>query len=312
MKDQNTVINAGSGIQSCADAVSGQDAFWNALCDPARRPFAVEFDAPADTDFSRFLDGARALRDGGADLLTVADSPLARARMDSCLIACKLRRELGIEVMPHLTCRDRNLIATQALLLGLHAEELRNVLLVTGDPVPAENRDEVKSVYHFNSRRLIAFVEGLNRTTFPAPFHLFAALNANAYNFPIQLELAKQKEENGAVGFLTQPIFTDEAMENLQLARETLRGKLLGGIMPIVSHRNALYLSREVAGIRVDEDVISRYEGADRARGEELALEISCSTARRMRPLVDGYYLITPFSRTALMVRIMERIRSEN
>ena len=288
-----------------------QDPFWDALCDPARKPFAVELDPPEGADVAGFMAGARELRDGGADMITVADCPIARARMDSSLMVCKIKRELGMNVMPHMTCRDRNLNATQALLLGLCAEGVGNVLLVTGDPVPAASRDEVKSVYNFNSRKLIKFVDSMNKAVLPAPFHIFAALNVNARNFAIQLDLAQKKEENGADGFLTQPVLTDEALENLRLARRTLKGKLLGGVMPIVSQRNAQFINSEIAGIRVDEKIIALYEGADRAKGEELAVEISATMARRMAPYVDGYFLITPFARTGLMVRIMERIRRD-
>ena len=288
-----------------------QEPFWDALCDPARQPFAVELDSPAGADIKGFLSGARKLRDGGAALLTVADCPFALPRMDASLSVCRIKRELGMDVMPHMTCRDRNLNAIQALFLGLSAEEVDNVLIVTGDPIPSERRDEVKSVFNFNSRELIRYVEGMNREMLPSPFHIFAALNVNAKNFPLQLELARKKEENGAVGFFTQPVLTDEAVENLHQAREALKGKIVGGILPIVSHRNALYVNSEVAGITVDEKTIALYEGADRARGEELALEISVEIARRMASFVDGYYLITPFSRTGLIVRIMDRIRRD-
>ena len=285
------------------------DPFWDALCDPARRPIAVELDPPAEADVSRFMAGARELRDRGADIITVADCQVARARIDSSLMACKIRRELGIQAIPHMTCRDRNLNATQALLLGLSAEGIENVLLVTGDPVPAASRDEVKSVYNFNSRKLIKFVDSLNRAVLSEPFHIFGALNVNAHNFAIQLDLAEKKEENGAVGFFTQPVLTQRALENLALARRRLKGRIVGGIMPIVSERNALFLNSEIAGIEVDRETIERYRGADRARGEELAVEISADCARRMRDYVDGYYLITPFGRTALVARIMDAIR---
>lgn len=288
-----------------------RDPFWEALCDSARKPFAVELDSPANADVRGFMAGARALRDGGADLITVADSPVARARMDSSLMVCKLRRELGVPVMPHLTCRDRNRIATQALLMGLGAEGVENVLLVTGDPIPAASRGESKGVYHFNSRELIRFVSTLNRELFPTPFRIFAALNVNAYSFDIQLRLAQEKAENGAAGFLTQPVLSEQGLENLQRAREALPGKLLGGLMPVVSYRNALFLNQEIPGIRVDEDIVRRYERLDRAQGEALAEEITADYARRMAPFVDGYFLVTPFSRTALVVRIMERIRQE-
>ena len=80
-------------------------------------------------------------------------------------------------------------------------------------------------------------------------------------------------------------------------------------MLPIVSRRNALFLNSEIAGIRVDEALIARYDGADRERGEALAVEISTDYALRMAPYVDGYYLITPFGRTALIGKIMEEIR---
>ena len=286
-----------------------EDPFWDALCDPERRPFAVELDPPEGADVSKFMAGARELQRLGADLITVADCPVARARIDSSLMACKLRRELGVNVLPHMTCRDRNLNATQALLLGLCAEGVGNVLVITGDPVPAASRDEVKSVYNFNSRKLIRYIDGLNRTALPTPFRIFAALNVNVRNFGVQLDLARQKEEAGALGFLTQPVLSEQGLENLMRAWEELQGKILGGILPIVSQRNALFLNSEIAGIRVDEDIAARYEGADREQGEALAVEISTAFARRIRPYVDGYYLITPFGRTALIGRIMDEIR---
>lgn len=292
------------------DAAPAQNDFWDALCDSGKKPFAVELDSPLDDDTARFLDGARALRDAGASIITIADCPIARARMDSSLMACKLRRELAVDALPHLTCRDRNLNATQALLLGLSAEGVRNVLLVTGDPIPTADRDEVKSVYNFNSRKLIRFVDSLNTSLLHNPFHIFAALNVNARNFRMQLDLAVEKEKNGAVGFLTQPVLTEQALENLALARSTLQGKLLGGIIPVVSQKNALFMNSEIAGIKVDEKIIAAYEGADRQRGEELAVEISAAVASAIAPYVDGFYLMTPFGRVSLIVRIMNEIRA--
>jgi len=288
-----------------------ENRFWAELCDPEKKPFAVELDSPANADVTKFMAGARELKEAGASIVTIADCPIARARMDSSLMACKLKRELDMDALPHMTCRDRNLNATQALLLGLSAEGIRNVLLVTGDPIPSAERDEVKSVYNFNSRRLIKYVDGLNASMLSSPFHIFGALNVNVRNFRMQLSLAQEKEENGCVGFLTQPVLTAEALENLRLARETLKGKLLGGIIPVVSQKNALFMNSEIAGITVSEKIVAAYEGADRERGEALAVDISAAVAKAVAPYVDGYYLMTPFGRTKLMARIMERIRAE-
>lgn len=280
--------------------------FWDALCDESQRPFAVELDSPAGSDAAGFMAGARELQAQGADLITVADCPMGRVRADAGIMACKLRRELGIETLPHMSCRDRNWIAVQSLLFAFVAEGVENMLLVTGDPVPADYRQEAKAVYHFHSRELLRRVAALQ-----LPLRLFAALNVNARNFGVELRLAREKEEAGAVGFLTQPVLSAQGLQNLQTAREALNGKLLGGIMPIVSQRNAVFLQKQVHGVVVDEQIIARYEGADRERGEELAIAISAETARAMRPLVDGYYLMTPFGRTGLVSRIMESIRGD-
>ncbi|MCD8191467.1 MAG: bifunctional homocysteine S-methyltransferase/methylenetetrahydrofolate reductase [Oscillospiraceae bacterium] len=288
-----------------------ESPFWQKLT-RGERVTAVELDSPADASIEKFMHGARELQSAGVDLLTIADCPIARARMDSSLLACKVYRELGMEPLPHMTCRDRNLNASKALLLGLSAEGVRNVLLVTGDPVPTAERDEVKSVYQFNSRKLAAFVASLGEQSLAAPFHIFGALNVNARNFDIQLRLAKEKLERGMVGFLTQPVLTHEAFENLRRAkRELPSAYILGGIIPIVSARNARFMDSEINGINVDPRLTEMYEGLDRAEAEELAVKISAEIARRIAPAVDGYYLMTPFQRTGLITRILAQMRRE-
>lgn len=273
-----------------------------------QRVTAVELDPPADDQVDSFMEGVRALRAAGADAVTVADCPVGRPRADSSLLACKIRRETGVEPLPHLTCRDRNLNATKALLLGLSMEGVHNVLLVTGDPIPTQDRDEVKSVFNFNSRKLIRYVSGLTGHGLSTPFQIFGALNVNAPNFEKQLELAAEKEEAGAAGFLTQPVHSPQALENLARAREALKGYILGGVFPIVSHRNALFLNNEVAGVFVPEDIVRRYEGLDRDAAEALALELSVQTAQAMVPYTDGWYLMTPFRRVSLIAQIMAEL----
>ena len=210
-----------------------ENRFWAELCNPNRRPVAVELDPPEAADVTKFMAGARELQQSGASIITIADCPIARARMDASILACKIRRELHMEALPHMTCRDRNLNATKALLLGLCAEEIHNVLVVTGDPIPSASRDEVKSVYNFNSRMLAHYITALNETVLPTPFRVFGALNLNAVNFGVQLRLAQEKVENGICGFLTQPVLTKRALENLKQARQQLNAKILGGLSPL-------------------------------------------------------------------------------
>lgn len=294
--------------------VETDDAFLRKLR-TGQRVIAVELDSPKDADLTAYLEGARRLQAAGADLLTIADCPIARARMDSSLVACRVHRELGMNVLPHMTCRDRNLNATKALLLGLYAEGVREVLAITGDPIPTAERDEVKNVYQFNSRKLAQYIVSLagEGREMPSPITVFGALNLNARNFEVELRRAAEKLENGMSGFLTQPLLSAQAVENLKKTRETLgeRAKILAGILPVVSQRNAIFMENEVNGIHVDEAIIQRFEGLDRAAGEELGLEVSVQAAKAAAPYADGFYLMTPFNRVALMERLIARLRTE-
>ena len=295
-------------------AVETDDAFLRKLR-TGQRVIAVELDSPKDADLTAYLEGARRLQAAGADLLTIADCPIARARMDSSLVACRVHRELGMNVLPHMTCRDRNLNATKALLLGLYAEGVREVLAITGDPIPTAERDEVKNVYQFNSRKLAKYIVSLagEGREMPSPITVFGALNLNARNFEVELRRAAEKLENGMSGFLTQPLLSAQAVENLKKTRETLgeRAKILAGILPVVSQRNAIFMENEVNGIHVDEAIIQKFEGLDRTAGEELGLEVSVQAAKAAAPYADGFYLMTPFNRVALMERLIARLRTE-
>lgn len=275
---------------------------------------AVELDSPKTADLSGYLASARRLQQAGADIMTIADCPVARARMDAALVACRVHRELGLCVLPHMTCRDRNLNATKALLLGLAAEGIGEVLAITGDPIPTAERDEVKSVYQFNSRKLAQYILSLaGEGGLPARMAVFGALNLGARNFAVELRRAEEKLACGMTGFLTQPVLSTQALENLRLARQTLgsRAKLLAGVLPVVSLRNAQFLDSEVNGIQVEPELLQRFAGLDKAAGEALGLEVAFGAAKAALPYADGLYLMTPFQRVGLMETLIARIRTE-
>ena len=297
-----------------AKPVENEDAFLRKL-NAGEKVIAIELDSPRNADLTAYLEGARKLQAAGADLLTIADCPIAQARMDSSLVACRVHRELGMCTLPHMTCRDRNLNATKALLLGLYAEGVREVLAITGDPIPTAERDEVKNVYQFNSRKLAQYIVSLagEGREMPSPLTVFGALNLNARNFDVELRRAQEKLQNGMSGFLTQPVLSAQAVVNLKKTRETLgeKAKILAGIMPVVSQRNAVFMENEVNGIHVDAEIIERFAGLDRVQGEELGLEVSVKAAQAAAPYADGFYLMTPFNRIALMERLIARLKDE-
>lgn len=323
-------------IRALAEALEEQPALGPAFAEPGAVPaahqpaetedaflcklrsgqpvIAVELDSPKTADLSGYLASARRLQQAGADILTIADCPVARARMDAALVACRVHRELGLCVLPHMTCRDRNLNATKALLLGLAAEGIGEMLAITGDPIPTAERDEVKSVYQFNSRKLAQYILSLaGEGGLPARMAVFGALNLGARNFAVELRRAEEKLACGMTGFLTQPVLSTQALENLRLARQTLgsRAKLLAGVLPVVSLRNAQFLDSEVNGIQVEPELLQRFAGLDKAAGEALGLEVAFGAAKAALPYADGLYLMTPFQRVGLMETLIARIRTE-
>ncbi len=283
--------------------------FWEKL-KQGGKAIAAEADPPNDTAISRVLEGAAALARAGADAITVADNPLARVRADSSMTASLISRRCGCLVLPHIACRDRNLNAIKSLLISLHIEGVRNVLIITGDPIAQADRSEVKGVYNSNSAVMAGYVKSLNETLFAGdPFVIGAALNVNAPNLGAELIKAERKVNSGVSFFLTQPLFSPESVEALRRARDSLDAKVLTGLLPVVSHRNAVFLANEVPGMRIPDDVVERFRGLDREQGEQLGLQLALEAADGIMPLVDGYYVITPVNRYRLAASLIRELR---
>ena len=308
LDEKSGAVHVYSTPKITVDIEVAENRLWKKL-ESGKKAIVVELDPPANSDIRAFIDGARNLRDAGVDAITIADCPISRARADSSMLASKLKRELDIDPIPHMTCRDRNIIATKALLLGLNIEGVNNVLVVTGDPVPTAERGTVKSVFNFNSVVLANYIHDLGEELIRGPFRVYGALNLNALNFESQLRHAKDKLDHGVDAFLTQPVHSLRALENLKHARQELSGKILGGLMPIVSHRNACYMNSEIAGISVSDEIVKKYEGLDKEQASKLAVSLTTEIADSMSDYVDGYYLITPFMRTDLICKIIDNLK---
>ena len=228
-----------------------ENLFRNKL-EHGKKPIVVEFDPPKDLNMKRYMENVKALSNSGADGITIADCPVARVRVDASLTAYKIKNEIGIEPIVHMTCRDRNVNASKALLLGLNLENILNIITITGDPVPTAEKDEVKSVFQFNSTKFSALVSDMNEKVFTNKMNIGAALNINANKFDLEIKRAQAKEKAGVNVFYTQPAISRPAVENLKIARKELKSYIMGGVMPIVSYKNALFMNSEASGIRLD------------------------------------------------------------
>ena len=286
-----------------------ENLFRNKL-EHGKKPIVVEFDPPKDLNMKRYMENVKALSNSGADGITIADCPVARVRVDASLTAYKIKNEIGIEPIVHMTCRDRNVNASKALLLGLNLENILNIITITGDPVPTAEKDEVKSVFQFNSTKFATLVSDMNEKVFTNKMNIGGALNLNANKFDLEIKRAQAKEKAGVNVFYTQPVISKTAVENLKIARKELKSYIMGGVMPIVSYKNALFMNSEASGIRLDDDIIEQYKGLEREEASRLAVEITSDFMRQIEDYVDGYYIITPFSRVDIVGKLIQLFKS--
>ncbi|SHJ47631.1 homocysteine S-methyltransferase [Dethiosulfatibacter aminovorans DSM 17477] len=271
--------------------------------------FAVELDPPFDTDIAKIMEGARLCSKENIDLITIADSPMSKVRVDSIAIACKIKREVGIDTMPHVCCRDKNVIALRSGLLAAHVEGIRNILAVTGDPVSADTLASVKGVFNLNSYKFMSLISQMNIEVFGEdPLSIGGALNLNLANKDKEVSRMMKKAENGATFFLTQPIYEDETIDYLKTLKDR-NVKILGGILPIVSYRNARFLNNELPGVHVPAEYVNRFNpDMTRQEAEETGIQMAVELAKKLKPHVDGIYFMTPFNRVSMIVEIIKRM----
>ncbi len=269
---------------------------------------AVELAPPFDSDDSRIMEAAHFLQQSGVDVLTFPDSPSGRTRADAILTAEKVFKETGICVMPHLCCRDKNAIAMRSQLLGAHINGIRNFLVITGDPVPSMMRQTVKSVFNFDSVGLMNIIRDMNEEQFAhSPVCYGGAINQNRLNPDAEAERIRKKIKAGAEFFLTQPVFDEQGAQRLRHIKEQTQAKILCGIMPLVSMRNALFMKNEMTGIEISDDVLGRYRNCEtKEDGEAAGIALARDVIAITQDFADGYYFTFPFNRVHMLPHIME------
>ena len=271
---------------------------------------AVELDPPFAADINKMMKAAATLKETGVDIITISDSPLARERVDSVMVSAKIKRELEIETMPHITCRDLNIIGMKSKLMAAHIENIRNLLLVTGDPVSSSDRNEIESVFNLNSFKLMELVQEINQDKLSRdPFLFGGALNLNTYNRDKEIKRMNRKVDAGASYFLTQPIFDEEVITFLKQMGKSDQFKILGGVMPLVSYKNAQFLNNEIPGIKIPKQYLNRFDPEmNRKQAEKEGILIATEIIEKIKPDVDGIYFMTPFNRAYIIEEIMTQM----
>lgn len=275
-----------------------------------KKLIAVELAPPFGADDKKLLEAAHMLKGLGVDVLTFPDSPSGRTRIDSVLMAQKVKNVTGFEVMPHICCRDKNAIAMRSTFLGASINDINNFLIITGDPIPVMARQVVKSVFNFDSVGLMRIADEMNSEALKdSPLTYGGAINQSRRRIESEIKRVQKKMEAGAEFFLTQPVFTAEDAERLRRVKEETGARILCGIMPLVSRKNALFMKNEISGVNVTDEVIERYpENAGREDGENVGVELAKEMIADTRDFADGYYFSFPFNRTYLLKRIIQEV----
>lgn len=282
-----------------------------------KRPsIIVELDPPRNLNTDKFFAGAKALKDVGIDAITLADNSLANPRICNKALGYRVKTEIGLRPLVHITCRDRNIIGLQSHLMGLHTLGLHDVLAVTGDPARVGDFPGASSVYDVSSFELIQMIKQLNEglsisgkdLSQKASFSVGAAFNPNVRSLEKAVQRLEKKIACGADYFVSQPVFSEEKLLEVYQSVKHLKTPIYIGLMPLTSSKNAEFLHHEVPGIKIADSIRSKMAQLkdDPVKAAHEGIAIAKSLIDAATELFNGIYLITPFMRYEMTVELAE------
>lgn len=281
----------------------------------------VEMTPPRSTAFDKLLKAAHLLRDAGADVVNIPDSPTARMRVSPWAVCQQVQAHVGIETILHFPTRGRNLLRVQGDLLGAHALGLRNIFVCMGDPTRIGDYPDAMDNFDIPPTGLIRLItdrlngghdQAGNSIGQPTGFTVGCALNLCADDADKEIELLRKKLDAGANFALAQPAFDADTVERFLRRYEALEGHalrlpVLMGVMPLYSLKHATFLNNEIPGISIPQAILDRIDRAgDNAPGEGVTIARELLTA--MRGMVQGAYIIPAYGRYELAAQLVDGI----
>jgi len=275
----------------------------------------VELDIPRGLDISSVIEGAKYLKENDIDAVNITDGARARFRMDPVAISHLVQTKTGIETITHITCRDRNLIGLQGLLLGAWALGVKNILAITGDPTKIGDFPQATTVGDVDSIGLIKILRNMNHgldavgNTIGEPTHFLIACAANptAQNLDYEISRLEKKVEAGAQIVFTQPLYEIQTLELFIKKIEHLKIPVMLGVLPLRSYKHAEFLHNEVPGINIPAWVREKLFLARDDAGK-VGIEIASQFLKEAKPLVQGVYLLPPFKKYHIAIEILQKI----
>ena len=279
---------------------------------------SVELDPPRGADAGQIIERAQYCKENEVDAINVADGPRASARMSAQALCVLLQEKVGIDTILHYTCRDRNLLGIQSDLLGAYALGLRNILSITGDPPKLGDYPDATAVYDVDSIGLIRIMDNLNHGADLAgnlmgpslAIHVGCGADPSKPDMEKEVRRLEEKVKAGAEYIMTQPVYDPKSLERFLSLMKHIDVPLLVGILPLYSHKNAEFLHNEVPGMSIPDDIRERMRVA--GSGERAQLEgvkIAQEATLAARELAQGVYIMPPFNKVDLAVRVIEALR---
>jgi homocysteine S-methyltransferase len=285
---------------------------------------SVEVDPPRSFTAEKQIEGARTAKAMGADVINVADSPMARVRMGALALCTLIQQQVDIETILHFTTRDRSLMALQADLIGARALGVRNILALTGDPPSMGDNRESTAVYDVDSIGLVkiinTFNEGFDKSGREmgqqAGFTIAVACDPTRPNLSQEVDRFHQKVSGGAHFTMTQPIYDPQLWVKFLRLYEDRYGEfpvpVLIGVLPLQGHRHATFLHNEVPGITLSEAALERMRLAgSQGRKEGVMMAQELLLELKDLPHVQGVYLMPSFGRYELACQVLEVLSPE-
>ncbi len=273
---------------------------------------SVQIDPPLGANYEGLLEIAAAVHEVGG-YVDINDNATARVGMHPLIVAAAIERRVGIETIPHLTPRDTTVMGLESILLGAHAEGIRNVLAVTGDPPEVGDYPGSGGVYEVDSIGLTHLISRLNQgedyngkaIDAPTSFLVGVAVNPTADDPNEELERFQRKLKVGARFAMTQIVFGAEQLEGL---RERLGGSwpvpVLAGVFPLTSYRLALRLHNEVPGIVVPDALQEQLREAG-SRERQVGFAHARELLAAVRDLAAGVYVVAPYRQPLSVLELL-------
>ena len=259
-----------------------------------------EIGPPKGTNVDKMCHHIDLIKDK-VDGLNVTDHQSSVMRFPS-LGGCLLIKERDCEPILQMTCRDRNRLALQAELLLAYTRGIRNVLCLTGDAIPVGDHKEAKEVFDLDSAQLLSAIRQLesgkdlggNDLDGAVQFCAGAIVTPEAHPIEPQLIKFDKKVEAGAEFFQTQAIYDlDNFSKFMQYARQ-FPVKVLAGIVLLVSARMAKYMTENIPGIFVPQNLIDELAGAPRGEALNKGIEIAGQMIADLKKnsICDGVHIM--------------------